>query len=242
MVDAEKISPTGEKIESYTLSCDYLFLAAGSIGSSELLVKAKALGHLRNLNEHIGMGWGGNGDSLVNRSFSPVAGLLQSSPCASRIHDSKLGLPTTLENWYVPGVPLNLGITGSLGMVLDEHRGTFSYNTSTNKADLNWAANANDDIIASTRAVHNKIIQAAGGTAGSFPFRPDVFAGFTAHPLGGAVIGKATDNYGRVAGHPKLYVMDGALIPGSTGAVNPALTISAIAERNIENIIRTDLR
>jgi cholesterol oxidase len=31
--------------------------------------------------------------------------------------------------------------------------------------------------------------------------------------------------------------MDGALIPGSTGAVNPLLTISALAEGNIANII-----
>jgi cholesterol oxidase len=32
-------------------------------------------------------------------------------------------------------------------------------------------------------------------------------------------------------------VMDGAGIPGSTGSVNPSLTISALAERNIERII-----
>jgi cholesterol oxidase len=60
---------------------------------------------------------------------------------------------------------------------------------------------------------------------------------WTAHPLGGAVLGKATDNYGRVKGYQGLYGMDGAAIPGSTGSVNPSLTISALAERNIENII-----
>lgn len=37
--------------------------------------------------------------------------------------------------------------------------------------------------------------------------------------------------------YPQLYVMDGAAIPGNTGAVNPSLTISALAERNIERII-----
>ncbi|WP_282070489.1 GMC oxidoreductase [Janibacter hoylei] len=37
--------------------------------------------------------------------------------------------------------------------------------------------------------------------------------------------------------HPGLYVMDGAGIPGSTGTANPSLTITALAERNIAQII-----
>ena len=69
---------------------------------------------------------------------------------------------------------------------------------------------------------------------------PDVNASFTAHPLGGAILGKAADNYGRLLGYDRLYVMDGAQINGNTGAVNPSLTISALAERNIENILKND--
>jgi cholesterol oxidase len=63
----------------------------------------------------------------------------------------------------------------------------------------------------------------------------------TYHPLGGAVLGKATDNYGRLNGYPGLYAIDGSLIPGNT-SVNPFVTITALAERNIEKIIATDLR
>ena len=51
---------------------------------------------------------------------------------------------------------------------------------------------------------------------------------------------KATDAYGRVHGYEDLYVMDGAMVNGSTGVVNPALTISALAERNIEKFIQED--
>lgn len=63
---------------------------------------------------------------------------------------------------------------------------------------------------------------------------------FTYHPLGGCVLGEATDDHGRVKGHKGLYVVDGSLVPGSLG-VNPFVTITALAERNMERIL-TDPR
>ena len=53
------------------------------------------------------------------------------------------------------------------------------------------------------------------------------------------MLGKATDPYGRVKGDSRLYVNDGSLIPGSTG-VNPFVTITALAERNVERILKED--
>ena len=61
----------------------------------------------------------------------------------------------------------------------------------------------------------------------------------TYHPLGGAVLTKATDDFGRIKNSKNLYVIDGAMIPGAT-CCNPAFTICAIAERNIENILNND--
>jgi cholesterol oxidase len=53
-----------------------------------------------------------------------------------------------------------------------------------------------------------------------------VAGGLTAHPLGGVC-----DKYGRVEGYRNLYVVDGSLIPGSSGCTNPSFTIAALAER-----------
>jgi cholesterol oxidase len=234
-------TPDNHVLKVMTLTCDRLYLAAGSIGTTNLLVKAQALGDLPDLNAAVGQGWGSNGDTIVVRSGGWVTGLTEGTPSASRIHEPTLGgLPLTLENWYVPGLPINIGVIPSLGMAFDQtNRGSFTYDPKSGRAELAWAAGGNDDAVAASRIVNNKICDASNTTPGIEPFMPDVGArNWTAHPLGGVVIGEATDSYGRVDGYQGLYVMDGALIPGTTGAVNPSLTISALAERNIEAIIK----
>lgn len=70
---------------------------------------------------------------------------------------------------------------------------------------------------------HNLLVESAGGRS------------FTAHILGGAVIGEGPedgviDASHEVHGHPGLYVADASAIPVNLG-VNPSLTITAMAER-----------
>ena len=55
------------------------------------------------------------------------------------------------------------------------------------------------------------------------------------------MLGKASDNYGRLKNYANLYALDGSMIPGSTG-VNPFVTITALAERNITKIIKEDFK
>jgi cholesterol oxidase len=240
IVDIVSREITGEMLQRKTMTCDRLFLAAGSIGTSELLVKARGQGSLSNLNEYVGQGWGTNGDAIVVRSFAGSAGLTQGTPSASCIHDRSTACPVTFENWYAPGVPVNIGIIGSLGMAYDtQNRGEFKWVPSNNRVELSWARNGNATAHASIAEVNEKIASASNTVTGLWPIIDSVNGlNWTAHPLGGAVLGQVTDNYGRVKGHPGLYVMDGAAIPGTTGSVNPSLTISALAERNIEEIIR----
>ena len=62
----------------------------------------------------------------------------------------------------------------------------------------------------------------------------------TAHILGGCVMGASpaegvVDEQGRVFGHPGLYVADGSVIPANLN-VNPALTITALAEYILSHI------
>jgi cholesterol oxidase len=241
LVDIKQIDPMGETIDEYVIACSYLFMAAGSIGTTELLLKARELGELPNLNEYIGEGWGTNGDTAVVRTVSEVQGLYQASPSAGMIHDTRFGPPITMENWYALHVPINLTAIGSLGMGFDmTNRCRFQYNPATDSTTLLWPRNGNADVVAATRAMNNKIAAASLTLPGLLGVVPDVNDSFTAHPLGGAILGSAADNYGRIKGYNRLYVMDGAMVNGSTGAVNPSLTISALAERNIEHILAND--
>lgn len=62
----------------------------------------------------------------------------------------------------------------------------------------------------------------------------------TAHPLGGCRIGRdategVVDLAGEVFGYPGLHVVDGSVIPSNLG-VNPALTITALAEYMISQV------
>lgn len=63
----------------------------------------------------------------------------------------------------------------------------------------------------------------------------------TVHPLGGCPIGRddsegVVDVWGEVFHHPGLFVADGSVMPGPTGA-NPSLTIAAMADRFADRII-----
>ncbi|HEX5657630.1 MAG TPA: GMC oxidoreductase [Polyangiales bacterium] len=231
VVQVDKIDPTGAVLAQRTLLTERLFLAAGSIGTTELLLRARGDGSLPNLSDEVGLGFGSNGDAAVVRSGSPGA-FMQAAPCASRIVDESGPLPVSLENWWTAGVP-DVGVISSVGMVADPTRGRL--HLADDRIALQWPGN--DRVIEAARPVNERIARANGVPTGLWPISPDVTANFTAHPLGGAVMDRVTDNFGRVTGYPGLYVIDGALLPGSCGTANPSLTIAALAERNIEAII-----
>lgn len=222
-----------------------LFLGAGSVGSTELLVRARDTGRLPELSEAVGRGWGTNGNVMCGRANHvwDTTGSLQSGMPALGIDNRAdpvhpafaeiAPVPAGLETW----VSLYLAITKN------PERGHFTYDAASDSAKLHWTASQGQPSIDAAKALFDKV-----NRANKTIYRYDLFGDtrafenrFTYHPLGGLVLGEATDDYGRVKGYPNLYVTDGSLIPGSTG-VNPFVTITALAERNIERVLAEDLR
>ncbi|MFC9973416.1 GMC oxidoreductase [Spirillospora sp. NPDC127200] len=241
-VTIEQLTTAGGVAATKTVTADRVFFAAGSVGTSKLLVKLKATGALPNLNGEIGKGWGDNGNVMCGRAnhMWDATGPLQSS------------IPTGgIDNWAAGGAfaevaPLPTGIetyaSFYLSITNNPHRGRFSWNAAAGRADLDWQTAWKQPSIDMAKTIFDKINRKEGTI-----YRTDLFGTskiwgdhLTYHPLGGAVLNRATDNHGRLHGHPGLYVIDGALIPGNT-SVNPFVSITALAERNIEKIIASDL-
>ncbi|GAA1699153.1 hypothetical protein GCM10009831_04260 [Dietzia cercidiphylli] len=67
-VTIEQIDEQGAVIATKNVTADKVFFAAGSIGTSKLLVSMKAQGLLPNLSNQVGEGWGNNGNVMVGRA------------------------------------------------------------------------------------------------------------------------------------------------------------------------------
>lgn len=244
LIRVESIDAAGNALGYQQIACSYLFLGAGSLGSTELLLRARDTGALPELSEEIGEGWGPNGNVMTARAnpFWRPTGRRQSSMVVSAIDARDSDQPVFAEIAPFPaGIPTCMSLY--LAIARNPERGTFTYDSGSDRIGLRWARDQNAPSVAATKSLFDKINHATMSS-----YRYDLFGGlkrfaddFCYHPLGGCVLGRATDLYGRVCGYPGLYVTDGALIPGSIG-VNPFVTITALAERNIERIITQDIR
>ncbi|MFC7342843.1 GMC oxidoreductase [Saccharopolyspora griseoalba] len=244
VLEVRRIDELGNVLGVHQMSAKHLFLGAGSLGSTELLVRARDTGKLPELGEAVGRGWGTNGNVMLgraNHAWDPV-GPLESGMPALGIDAWDRPDPVFAE---IAPVPAGLETWASLYLAITRNpeRGTFRYDPGADRAVLQWDVDQGQPSIDAAKRVFDRINSVEGTS-----YRYDLFGDtrafetrFTYHPLGGLVLGEATDLYGRVAGYDNLYVTDGSLIPGSTG-VNPFVTITALAERNIARILAEDVR
>ena len=244
VLTVDRINDTGAVVETKQYSCTYLFLGGGSLGTTELLVRARDTGTLPALNASVGAGWGTNGNTMVgranhvwdtvgaNESTMPVMGIDDWANTDNPVFAEIAPLPMGIEHW----ISLYLAITKN------PQRASFTYDSASGTVKLGWTAAQSAVSVAMAKKLFDRI-NAANGTI----YRYDLFGStskvfaddFCYHPLGGCVLGQATDNYGRVKGYSKLYITDGSLVPGSIG-VNPFVTITALAERTMTRVLAED--
>ncbi|MBD2414729.1 GMC family oxidoreductase [Nostoc calcicola FACHB-3891] len=237
-VKCHEINERGELIQSKSFTCRYLFLAAGSIGTSKLLLKAKEKGTLSRLKPSVGQNWNNNGDMVAQRSNLPKPVIGKGGPSGAVVENinntqNPISL-MNLEDWS--GGP---GTQRCLTLAMTKPKGFFTYDRSTDNVKLHWPEQENRDGLLAAKVTYTSLDGSI--TTPTITPTTDINASICAHPLGGAVMGKVCDQYGRVLNYQGLYVVDGALIPGPTACTNPSFTIAAIAERCMQKIIAEDI-
>ncbi len=238
-VDVRRIDEMGNTLEMITFHAPSLIVATGAVHTPRLLVTARETGALPDLPTEIGSSWGNNGQFIRMRAdlTADVGAFQGGPPCVVLHHYDNDVAPVTVEQASAAfGYECHCLINPSSSVI--DGTGRMRWDAATATAKLEWALENNASAEGAAARTAQILNDANGGTVQNLPGstgRHDTF-----HPLGGCVMGMATDTYGRVRGHEGLYVIDSSLIPGSTPTANPAWTIAAIAERAIENVIAND--
>ncbi|WP_054813488.1 GMC oxidoreductase [Nocardia arizonensis] len=239
-VEVQVIATTGAVVANKIITAGTLVMAAGTMNTTRLLMRASAKGLIPDLPDELGRNWGSNADRIYIWN-NPAAGFgaEQGGPV---VYGSKnwAGDPFaahTVIQASIPPLQVDPGSTMMVGYGVSTGRGRFHYDSATEDAVLHWPFEGDHDI------QEKHIGPTAHKIAGPGSTLIDTNALFpsTWHPLGGASMGTVCDLDGRVLGQRGLYVLDGALMPGNTAACNPSMTIAAVAERALDNLVRQDV-
>lgn len=228
IVECERINETGDVLDRPRFRARYVFLAAGSTGTSQILVRAKGRGTLDRLNDDVGRLWGPGGELETVRVGQPYEPTNGGPAHISIKHWDNPDGPVTLSSFPSGPSPLGGGISAAVGLVPAPPLGSFVYDAGADTVTLTWPAE-DPAAVRMTTAVAGTLDRLNAANPGTSTFH--LAARGTPLALGGAVLNAATDAHGEVQGYPNLFVIDSSLIPGSTGAVPPSLTITALADR-----------
>ncbi|WP_320773847.1 GMC oxidoreductase [Streptomyces sp. CRN 30] len=237
-VHVDRTDDHGVVRERKILTTRALIMAAGSINTTKLLVRAGATGAVPDLPDGLGEGWGTNGDRIYAwTDLWDDFGSEQGGPVVygSKAWDDPATAHTVIQA-SLPPLGINTRTTMLVGFGVSPDRGRLRYDSATDSVSLHWPSDGDST---SHRAIHRRVTRISQGLGTLTDTNSLVNS--TWHPLGGAPMGTVCDLEGRVQGQRGLYVLDGALIPGTTGACNPSMTIAAVAERAMDAITAEDI-
>ena len=244
-VTVQKLSEQGTVEYEKKYTCTHLFVNAGVVGTMQILLKSRHNGGLPNLNSEVGKHWGNNGNIMAMRTWlTQETGAEQCTVPTTAYGD--LDNPVTPLLAEQAPFPLGMELRQLLALAITKNpeRGYFTYNPVTEDVDLHFNQSQMEISRQAMGNFINRLNAANGGVLESVMYFGGKQYGddFTYHPLGGAVLGLASDHYGRLKGHDNLYCLDGSMIPGFSCCANPALTIAAIAERSMEKILAENFK
>jgi cholesterol oxidase len=284
-VHAVRLDGAAAKPTDLVIVADVVVLAAGTLGSTEILLRSRERGLA--LSDRLGQRFSANGDIIAfgygakvpvnavgighppKAELPPVGATVSGQIEFYDASDLEQGLCVqegALPSAIAPALPVMFLPNGRLlgaiqSLVAGVYKGPFaslqtffavSHDTAAGRLVLengdlvlSWPGAKDEPTQKRLDEVLARLVGAVGGSYVKNPLAGTVLGRqpATAHPLGGAGMGRdvdqgVVDHKGRVfdagaggtAVHPGLYVIDGSAIPRSLG-VNPLLTIAALSER-----------
>lgn len=238
-LEVSVLDTSGNIVDKKVLLAHKLFLCAGTMGTLELLLRSGAEGHL-SIDKNVGETWGNNGNFMTGRNWVKAF-------AGGTGHQHSTIPVGGIDNWddrehpfftEIAPLPMGMDVATTLYLMINRVKkfGSVSYDTTSQKIKLNWNRSHTREMQKNASWFIKKMNRINGGTRSHLLFHNGWGYDVCYHPLGGAVLEKATNRYGKLNGHKNLFVLDGSLIPGTTG-VNPFLTITAVAEYCMEHIL-----
>lgn len=237
VVSTRQIDRWGKELSRNEIGCEQLYLAAGVLGTVELLLRARESGDLADLHDEVGNGYGNNGDIMVAHNTAEPVGTQQTLLGMINLDGRNDPDNPVYASMFSLPLPVETNALGYYAMVRTGDRAVINYDRQSDSIAIDWPQGHTDHLIERARLVFDRVLAANGVDYRDDLFEGKAFAPSTVHPLGGCVRGVATDAFGRVNGYENLYVNDASLVPGYIGC-NPYMSITALAERNIEAILQ----
>jgi cholesterol oxidase len=236
-VFVDHINTDGTLVEKKIITAKALVMAAGTANTTRLLMRAAAKKQIPDMPDGLGTNWGTNGDRIyVWNDTADDFGTPQGGPVVYGTKEwNDPSLANTVIQASLPPLP-DLRSTMIVGYGVSKGRGKWVYDSKKDDAVLQWPKGADDTLYKHIQARVTAITGKGSNLIDTTSLLPSTW-----HPLGGASMGSVCDLAGRVLGHRGLYVLDGALLPGTAAACNPSMTIAAVAERATDELVATDV-
>ncbi|WP_329172299.1 FAD-dependent monooxygenase [Streptomyces sp. NBC_01477] len=235
-VSYEEIDERGTVLARHEVRARTLVLAAGTLGTTRLLMRARATGELPGLSDALGTKVG-NSEVITARTGMPENNPAQGGPSAILVQDweDNPHAPVSLLNFPWVDAPAGQGWITTIGACPSPALGSFRFDRDKDDVVLSWPV---DDprVTVMAKAVQDTLDRLDAANPGSSTAFARV--GTTGgNVVGGVPLGLVTGHDGGVHGHPGLYVVDSSLLHGSSGGVPPALTVAAVAARTVAAMV-----
>ncbi|MBI3228407.1 MAG: GMC family oxidoreductase [Mycolicibacterium cosmeticum] len=219
VVSTRRIDRWGAEQSRDEFGCDQLHLAAGVLGTNQLLLRARETGALADLSDEIGRGYGNNGDVMVahNTKDTDPVGTKQSLLGMINLDGRDDPENPVYASMFSLPLPVETNALGYYVMVKTGDRSDITFDKASDSITIDWPQSHTDHLIERAKIVFDKLTQANGVDYRDDLFSGQVFAPNTVHPLGGCVRGKATDAFGRVNGYDnRLFTDEGVEVVGAS--------------------------